>query len=417
MSSLEDLRELVRSFLACGQGWCGVVVLTAGAWLVARFITWAGARLALLPVGKQPPPVHWTGQARLAYPCSVVLVVAPLLLLFVFYQASTAAHPLLTPVPQGILSLLLPGAAFVGAVQTGSRIESRLRQRPVSLADGLRSWAIVVLLFIPHLILFSILLFHGPERLDAEAAVMIGLALAAAILFACDGGLILARLCGLVRPAPPRLIALAEAAAQSVGTRPRSVHLLRWKAATALAFPLTRRIAMTDTALGFCTDAEATAVCAHELGHLSEPRRIALARLAGQFVWLPFFAYRPITGSLGMGPGLLLIAALVVVGSRLLKRLTRAMEVRADAIGRTHEGDAGTYARALERLYQVNLMPAVMRQKRLTHPHLYDRLLAAGIPPDFPRPEPPSRWRVPASLVGMGALALAFLWSWDWLLK
>jgi hypothetical protein len=41
---------------------------------------------------------------------------------------------------------------------------------------------------------------------------------------------------------------------------------------------------------------------------------------------------------------------------------------------------------------EVNLAPAVMPGAQ-THPHLYDRLLAAGIQPDFPRPSAPLRAR------------------------
>jgi hypothetical protein len=56
-------------------------------------------------------------------------------------------------------------------------------------------------------------------------------------------------------------------------------------------------------------------------------------------------------------------------------------------MAKTNEGDAGTYARALSGLYQDSLLPAVMAKGRSTHPHLYDRLLAAGVTPDFPRPK------------------------------
>jgi len=67
------------------------------------------------------------------------------------------------------------------------------------------------------------------------------------------------------------------------------------------------------------------------------------------------------------------------------------MERRADAMATVHEGPSpGTYARALERLYQINQMPAVMPGKR-THPNLYDRLLAAGVTPAYPRPAAPAR--------------------------
>jgi hypothetical protein len=68
------------------------------------------------------------------------------------------------------------------------------------------------------------------------------------------------------------------------------------------------------------------------------------------------------------------------------------MEVRADRLGREHEGEIqGTYARALEKMYEANLLPVVMRGKGPIHPHLYDRLTAAGAPPPYPRPKPPRR--------------------------
>jgi hypothetical protein len=68
------------------------------------------------------------------------------------------------------------------------------------------------------------------------------------------------------------------------------------------------------------------------------------------------------------------------------------MEIRADVFGSWLHEDKSIYARALAKLYRANELPAVMSRKRLVHPHLYDRLRAAGITPDFPRPDPPARW-------------------------
>ena len=61
--------------------------------------------------------------------------------------------------------------------------------------------------------------------------------------------------------------------------------------------------------------------------------------------------------------------------------------MRADAIAHANEPDPGIYARALAKLYEDNLLPAVNAKDRATHPHLYDRMLAAGVTPDFPRPK------------------------------
>ena len=110
-------------------------------------------------------------------------------------------------------------------------------------------------------------------------------------------------------------------------------------------------------------------------------------------------------------------AFLVAVGSclvayLLVRRMVLVLEKRADSAGTAHEGEAGTYARALEKLYEVNLMPAVTRSWLPTHPHLYDRLLAAGIQPDYPRPKPPSRWRakVAMTLLFLITLVCTSLW-------
>jgi hypothetical protein len=48
---------------------------------------------------------------------------------------------------------------------------------------------------------------------------------------------------------------------------------------------------------------------------------------------------------------------------------------------------------ALERIYEVNLVPAVLGHKLAPHPDLYDRQLAAGYTPSYPRPDRPSTLR------------------------
>jgi hypothetical protein len=70
------------------------------------------------------------------------------------------------------------------------------------------------------------------------------------------------------------------------------------------------------------------------------------------------------------------------------------MEKRADQIAADKQLQEGVYARALEKLYRENQIPAVNVNDRQTHPHLYDRMLAAGITPDYPRPAKPQRFTV-----------------------
>ena len=71
----------------------------------------------------------------------------------------------------------------------------------------------------------------------------------------------------------------------------------------------------------------------------------------------------------------------------------------------------GGIGRGLEKLHEVNLIPVVM-PGRLVHPHLFDRMTAAGLTPDYPRPEPPPAygWEsvLPLALL-MVVVALWFL--------
>jgi Zn-dependent protease with chaperone function len=185
--------------------------------------------------------------------------------------------------------------------------------------------------------------------------------------------------------------------------------------ANAFALPAAGMLLFTPEAVRTLEDGQLAAVARHELGHLSEPRRVVAARMGGAvFVVVVLVAARPLSGVLAGDLGLLrlLVALLVIIVaaafSRLVIRpLARRMEERADSIARAHDAHDGEYARALEALYAANLMPAVTHAKG-AHPHLYDRLIAAGAPPVWARPAPPSRPRLRAAmLVSVGITVVA----------
>ena len=110
-------------------------------------------------------------------------------------------------------------------------------------------------------------------------------------------------------------------------------------------------------------------------------RVLVAAALAPLALIVPLVA---MFGAVGVAPIILWLVVLLRTWAYVSLRL----ELRADAAA---HGDVGgeTYARALERLYEVNLIPAVISGTK-THPCLYDRMLAAGVEPSYPRPEPPA---------------------------
>jgi Zn-dependent protease with chaperone function len=182
---------------------------------------------------------------------------------------------------------------------------------------------------------------------------------------------------------------------------------------SAFALPYTGDLLFSDRLLDTHPDEEIAAICAHELGHLGESKWIRAARLLGLLFVVPWLFVRPIALTWGIG-GVFAAGLLSWFISDAAHRLGRRMEQRADRIGRENESESGAYARALARLHEVNLVPAVMPMRRL-HPDLYDRLLAAGVQPDYPRPEKPekSSWHLPILCVGLVILGIITAVKWS----
>ena len=144
----------------------------------------------------------------------------------------------------------------------------------------------------------------------------------------------------------------------------------------------------TEPILEVLDDAELTAVSVHELAHLDESWPVKVSRAYVPFLLIGMAALFPLMGSFGLIVALV-APALMCAGIVVSQRVARNMEIRSDRHAHAHEGDAGTYARALEKIHEANLIPAVLKGKKSVHPHLYDRMIAAGILPDYDRPAAP----------------------------
>jgi len=196
---------------------------------------------------------------------------------------------------------------------------------------------------------------------------------------------------------------------QEAGVRKCRSQVLRWNLCQALAYVGARTIAFTDLLLNILDDHEVRSVCAHELGHIEEPRLVRLARVAVTFLILPMAAARPIIVQWGLEYFALIYCGFIlgIIGFR---RMARRMEERADRPSLMFEVEPGIYARALEKAYRENLVPAVIGGKQV-HPELYDRMVAAGIEPSYPRPKPPSKLRKWAAIVPIYSLVVALAYE------
>lgn len=228
------------------------------------------------------------------------------------------------------------------------------------------------------------------------------------------GGLVrLGRVLGVTVSPTARIESLVERAVAATGVRPSAVWMMRTPLANAYANTTTRVLTVTEGLVGALDDDAVVAVLCHELGHLDEPGRVRAARL------VPLAAlFVPTCGTL-LRPNEPWVAAVSVLGAGVvlyllgwaLSSMSRRMEERADA--HAHEEDPVALARALETLYRTNMIPAVTTTRRASHPSLWDRLVSAGVTPEWPKPLPPAK--KPGHLASLAVLpvfiAVILLWA------
>lgn len=379
------------------------LLLLIAAGLGSAFVTYASNGTAL-QAWRRARDQHWTERARRYFParCTAAnnLWVIPIVvcLSFELFWPETAPH-------WSLIALVSAFSTVLATVPMDREVFPRIS--PANL------WRQVALGFTTRLLLWSFFLIAialMPERFNLAslgiATALVGLL----VWYEQIGGMYLGRKLGLLVEPPERLRRIVAATAAQMHVSYRELWVLRISFAQAYAIPGRRRLLFTERLLEILSDAEIAAACAHELAHLTEARRDYALRYLGYLFFLPWIFLTPTLHTCGI-PGLFLLLGITLLVPFLIKKISHRLEVRADGIAKSAETDAGVYAQALARLYEDNLLPAVNPKKNATHPHLYDRLLAAGMTPDFPRPEPPKAitWQGTLFSSLMGALAVLVL--------
>jgi Zn-dependent protease with chaperone function len=403
MAGLEAVRELLPTFVL----WVPVLVCVPAAFVVSLLCAEPAARITLRPL-RQARNQTWAERARLAHPARLVARTNALFLPALHGGVAIADPPALCGLSAGPFAFLLVLASYAGAAIVSFRVERCIRQGRYSFGQHLRAVSVLWLLFRgPALVLLALLLFM-PATFTAHAWLLLTGGAAAILPFAVGGGFYIVWLLGLVKPASARLQGIASRTAGSMRVPVRGVHELAFPLANAGALPLLGRLAYTPALLAALDDDEIAAVTAHELAHLSESPLTLLGRLLPIFLIVPVTAVRPLFND--FGPLTLAgVIATAFLGVILARRLTLRLERRADRLAKEQQPQEGVYARALGKIYEANLAPMVEPGKGTSHPHLYDRLISAGAPPEFPRPRPPSRFR---GLLGGAVTWLVFLAAW-----
>ncbi len=371
----------IAYFAGCALVEAGLNRLTARAWL-------------------RSTQLHWAERARLLYP-----VVHGARLNIVWLAISVAVAQLLFPPHLRLHWILAAVAGWAGAT-----LGAYLLDRRIYPQLGFRRWVYQVLMSwgmqIPFLVVLSLLAWTMPGVWGWGVAARVGGFLLFAVWWSTIGFRQALQVLRAIRPADGQLRSIVDHRSRQLGVVVRRVWILESTMANAFALVAVRELVFTDRILECLQDEELAAVCDHELGHLSESRAVLVGRLAGLAWLVPLLLIRPtIASGSSLAMSLSIIgAAALVAGAR---RLASKMEKRADSIAASAQLDSGVYARALLKLYQCNQCPAVMPGGFKLHPHLYDRLIAAGLTPDFPRPKAPDEipWTtglVLLTLIGLG---------------
>jgi Zn-dependent protease with chaperone function len=300
-------------------------------------------------------------------------------------------------------AILVGAASYLSVLVPFPGLLARLLERPVHYADVARSHLVAWLVMMPMIPLGMGTALVLPPEPGPTAYLM--LVLGSLLCFgACWGGALpLATWMRVARPAGPRLAELVWSVARRMHVSVSKVYEIALYGANAMALPLARAVLFTERSLDVLNDDEIAAICAHELGHVAEPRSVAFVRVVpvvsvylviASVPWL--IKAEPIHWlAVGIAWLLMLLA---------VPPLVRRLERRADAAGLAHEDVPGIYAASLEKMGRDNLTPAVMPGRAGSHPHLYDRLVSSDRPPSYARPPAPSHW--PAALVLAASLSL-----------
>jgi Zn-dependent protease with chaperone function len=270
--------------------------------------------------------------------------------------------------------------AYLGPLAASLLFEARLRK--LANRTVLRSWAAGALAIFPFA--YALVLLRVSTALltgrSAWIAALVGFGVCCWL--GVGGGLTLARVLGLARPASARVQAVVQRASERLGVRCRAVWELDFAPCNAFALPLSRKIMFSQGALALQDD-ELEAIAGHELGHLDETLRIKLVRpLSVVLATAAAFSVPPLPGvsATSVAVFLVLLLGFALVARRARRQGERYADSRA-------KDEAGVYARALARIYELGLVPLVLPRPGM-HGHLYDRLVAAGQPPLEPRPAP-----------------------------
>jgi Zn-dependent protease with chaperone function len=413
-----------RALLPWWIPWANVLIAVPAAAVIAGVSTWVTAAIATRPLkrARKAGALSSDEAARLNYPFTHSIWRNRVAMVVLIPAAAALFGDELAYVPcLGVVGMAAVVAIFVsGWVARRFRKDEKLN-KPTRV-QRLKAIGFLAIWFCRLPLVLAMLLLVGPAP-DVRSWLVAGLAFVAFVSLWFGGMTWLMRVTRIVRPGSERLLAAVRTAAARCGTRVPAAFEIDLPIVNAFAFPTSGIIVATRSALAHLDDAELTAICTHEVAHLTEGAWMVVGRHAGDIALLMLGTNRLLADRVGLVPLLLLDIAVALPAAVLVKLVASHGERRADAIAHRAEPEPAVYLRALEKLHRENGIPLSLSKhagarrgllRRLfgtggTHGSYADRAASLGAAPPADA-TPPSRSRAfTARLAGAvaGALGVA----------
>lgn len=366
-------------------------------WYVMAFVIGVVSIIACAVVSGLPVVLsrdgakHWTLHARALHPARVAPAICTFLITFILMIASVMAWTYsdapYAPIPKVMIFAALVGEG--GAMLVALLASWMLLPWNISPAQWLAGLATRVAVNFPGALILTVVFAISSIIPPASSLIALVLLAGAVAVASASFGLhlhVLHRL-GLARRALPRAEQLATWAGERVGIAPRAIFEIKSPRVIVHAYAGSRYVAISSAAAEQLDDAELLALITRDLSSIKKSKaRIgfvlvdALTNVA--MITLVLFTLRSGRPMPTWVLGLSLTSILLVRGfARRANRDADKSEALMDQVAAM---------RAVERVHELNRMPVVSPRLLSAIPHLYDRLVAAGISPNYVRPKPPS---------------------------
>jgi Zn-dependent protease with chaperone function len=374
-------------------------------------LTWLLEAWLLRPLRRLPEGAHWSERARLGFPARTRLVSWAMTSTLLVGMAWILWLGRLTPIDVAIAPALATFFATMLAVVRVARLVAPDRPRLT-----LRGLAGLLALSWGQLGTLFLLAFVARDDFGALTWLALALGLALSLVWAFGLPATAAAAVGLFEGPSAEVASLVETCAARLGVRPPRVSVAELPMANAFALVPGERLVLTRAVLsGLSPEALATVV-SHELEHFREDARTRALRVVSALAVVPLVLVRPVLGTWAT-TGVVSLALATIVVVSMLAAVRHQLELAATGGLEAEPSRAADYARVLERIYEINGIPAVMRGMLARRSSLYDRMLAAGATPSFARPEPPPRLLVPLlacfilALTSLVGSRVALMWA------